>query len=434
MLRRISKSIGLLIASTSLALLLGFLTVAINSRVLGAEGVGIIALYQASAAMALGIFSIGSQQPMIRLSREALERGEVEKVGVIAGLAMELDAISTASAGVLAIIGIVFLSEYIGIAADQKDAALIYTLVIFSSATATPTAIFRLFDSFHLIAKLDVAQAATILAVTATLSLISARISTYLTCYALTYTLINISKISLAVMLLNRRSIHLHFGFAVARQNNIWNEYAHYAWTTFGTSTLNTVRQQADVVLLGILATPSMTGIYAVIKQLVGICNKVSNAYFTVVFPELVTLHAKDDTPTTRFLIKRALTIILILSPLVLGASLLLGEPVLAYGFGSQFSEGGPAMTLLLAAALLAVVSGTFSMLVQIWMSPVRLLKIFVISSIGYCIVAPPSIYTLGISGAAIGQLLFVGLQMFFCIQCLKASFKTAPIVELKYK
>ena len=89
--RRIKVNVGILLGGSGIVMLLNFATAALNARALGPHGLGVIALFQASALLIIGLFSLGSQQPIIRLGKQAIEDDELERLSAIVSLALLVD-------------------------------------------------------------------------------------------------------------------------------------------------------------------------------------------------------------------------------------------------------------------------------------------------------------------------------------------------------
>ena len=406
-LRRITKNVGILLGATGISVMLGFATVALNARALGAEGLGVIALFQASAAILTSLFNIGSQQPMIRLGRQAIEDHRMDRVGTIAGFAVLLDILAAFLAGLCALLLIWLVPGLIGITDEMRNLALVYTVVIFVSGTAASSGILRLLNHFHYIGAIQIANALLIFLAAGALFLSEAAVGAYIVAYALIHATTAGAQVLLALMLLRGKGIVVRFNPLEIRQAGILPEYFAYGWTTSATSTLDTLRRDADALILGALFGPLVVGIYSVVKQLAGVFNKLSNALYSSVFPEIAALETKRDLVGATALRSRLVCFALAVGAAFVGLAALLGETILRMGFGEHFAEGAAALTLMLVAATVSFSAGILSMFVQVFISPKRLLVVFLCAFVAYVLAAPIAIFTLGLIGAPIGQIVF---------------------------
>jgi O-antigen/teichoic acid export membrane protein len=406
-LLRIRKNVGILLSATGLAMAIGFATVVLNARAIGAEGLGIIALFQASAAILTGLFNIASQQPMIRLGRRAIEDHRKDRVGIIAGLAVLVDNLAAALAGICALSLIWFAPGLIGLSDEMRSLALVYTIVIFLSGTAASNGILRLLNCFHYIGAIQVANAILIFLAALALFLNEAAVGAYVVAYALIHATTAITQIALALLLLRGSGIAVRFSPRAIRQAGILREYFSYAWTTSVTGTLDTIRRDADALLLGAFFGPAAVGIYSVIKQLAGVFNKLSNALYSSVFPEIAALESRSDYVGAAALRSRMVYFVLVAGAAFVLLAVFLGEVILRVGFGEHFAEGAAALALMLVAITVNFSAGIQSMFVQVFISPRRLLLVFVGAFAAYLLAAPAAIVALGLIGVPIGQIVF---------------------------
>ena len=414
-LGRIAKNVGILMGATGIAAMLGFATVALNARSLGAEGIGIIALFQGSAAILTGLFNIGSQQPMIRLGRQAIEDHQNDRLAIIAGLAVLLDILAAFLAGLCALFLVWLVPGLIGLSDEMRNLAFFYTIVIFLSGTAASSGILRLLNCFHYIGAIQVANALLIFLAAGALFLSEATVGAYITAYALIYAATSVIQVVLAVMLLRCKGIAVRFKPREIRQSGILPEYFAYGWTTSATSTLDTLRRDADALLLGAFFGPGVVGIYSVVKQLAGVFNKLSTSLYSSAFPEICFFETKRDYVGATGLRNRLVFFGLALGAAFTALAALFGEAILRMGFGEHFAEGSAALTLMLVAATVSSSAGILSMFVQVFVSPKRLLVIFLGAFVPYLFIAPMAIFNFGLIGAPIGQITFASGLWFGC-------------------
>jgi exopolysaccharide (amylovoran) exporter len=388
-------------------MLLGFATVAINARALGAEGLGLIALLQASAAIMIGLFGIGSQQPMISLGRQAIEDRRKDRVGIIAGFAILLDTVAAISAGLCAIALIWLVPGLIGISDEVQNLALIYTIVIFFSGNAAANGIMRLLNRFHYIGATQVVNALLIFTATCLLFLSGATVRAYVVAYAVVQATTSVIHVLLALMLLKENGVTVRFSLQEIIRAGILSEFFAYAWTTWGTGTIDTLRRNADSLLLGVFSGPEMVGIYSVVKQLTKVFNKLAKALYSSVFPEIAVLQARKNHVGATVLRNRLLFYTFTVGGLFVCLAAFFGEFILRKGFGGSFSEGAATLTLMFAALVASISGGILSMFVQVFISPERLLAVFVVNFIVFMLVVPLTIFSYGLIGAPIGELVF---------------------------
>lgn len=406
-LERIRKNILILLASSGVATLLTFVTVALNSRALGAEGLGILILLQSYAALVIGFFSIGSQQPIISIGSRYLREGQKQKMASLISLGLIFDIAAAACAGTLALtLTVFFLPEEL-FYRDLDLFVILYALSVFFSGTSAMIGVLRLYDRFYLIAAVTVGHAAVNFIGSLIFFMAQADVKYYILFFAATVVLAQLA--------------HFVMGFAVMRSNGIIlklmrlcsferteiREFVSYAWTTWSTSTLNTTRDRLDVLLLGVFAGVTAVGIYGVARQLTGVLNKLRNASTSAVFPEVARLAASSDDGLARILWKRLAGMGLVLGFVVTLLAYFLGPFVLKFGFGAEFEEASTALTLLFCAATLMLASSTFGGFIQAFVSPLILFNIYAASTLAFLVMSMLIVFDWGFLGAALAQITF---------------------------
>ena len=111
---------------------------------------------------------------------------------------------------------------------------------------------------------------------------------------------------------------------------------------------LNVVNVQADMIMLGILATPEDTGLYRVANRLAQMVSFPLLAIAMPLEPVLAELKYKGDLNGLRSRARKASLAAFILG-LILGATLIAGGTLLLGIFGSDFQSADVALTILTA-------------------------------------------------------------------------------------
>jgi O-antigen/teichoic acid export membrane protein len=413
--RRIAANVGIVLGGSGAVMALNFATSALNARALGADGLGVIALFQATALLVTGLSSLGLQQPVIRLGRQALEDGDPERAGHVVALAFWGDAATAWLAGVLSLAALAVFYDSLDLPVTYLGLAQFYTLVVFFSGTSTANGVFRLFDRFRYLSITQAAGAGLILAASAVFFMLEAPLRWYLIANASITALTAIAQVVLAIGLLRRRGIPLTVRPPAWIGAGIGRELGAYAWTTGATSLIGTLRANGETVLLGLFFGTAPAGIYSVVKQLAGTLNKVSSASSMAVFPEMAALASRREVAAARAVAHRVFRWSLVVGLVTVVLAAALGPAVLGVGFGPGFGSGASALTLLALAATLVFASTPYSMFIQAVISPRRLLLAHVIAFLPYLIAAPLLIRGWGMNGAAVGQVVFAGALLAAC-------------------
>lgn len=413
--RRIAGNLGIVLGGSGAVMALNFATSALNARALGPDGLGVIALFQATALIVTGFASLGLQQPVIRLGRQALEDGRPERVGDVVSLAFWTDTATACLAGVLSLVALAWFYVALDLPAAYRGLAQFYALVVFFSGTSAANGVFRLFNGFRYLSLTQVAAAALLLGASAVFFAVEAPLAWYLVANAVIVAVTAVAQLLLAARLLRVNGIPLAVRPAAWRAAGIARELGGYAWTTGAASVLATLRTHGESVLLGFLFGPAPVGVYSIVRQLAGTLNKVSSAASTAVFPEIASLASRGEVPAARALAGRVFRWSLVVGLVTVVVAAVAGPAVLGLGFGPGFRSGAMALTLLALAATLVFASAPYSMFIQAVISPRRLLLAHAGAFATYVVVAPGLVIGWGMDGAAAGQLVFAAALLAAC-------------------
>ena len=387
--------------------MLGFATAALNARAIGAEGIGVIALFQSSALLMTGLFSFGTQQPLISLGKQALHDGDRKRLGGIASLAISLDYASSIAAGVVSLIIVSGFGEKLNLNAETVYNAQLYTAVVFLSGVSAANGVFRLFNCFHYFAFAQTWNAAALLGCSLVLFAVRAPLQWYLIAFGLINIVTAQAQVMLALRLMKANSVKFEMPLEVLRFGGLGREFLSYAWTTNLTGIINSARMNGESILLGAMFGSATVGVYNVVRQVAGVFNKLASVASNAIFPEIADLVAQRNYKLARQLLNRLAILGLALGLFGAFSFLVFGETVLKTAFGSEFSAGYNALVLLGFAGAITLSGATFGGFVQAFSSPVSLLKIYIVAFVIYAVAATFLIHQFGIIGASLAQISF---------------------------
>lgn len=405
--RRIKVNVGILLGGSGIVMLLNFATAALNARALGPHGLGVIALFQASAMMMVGLFSFGTQQPLIRLGKQALEERDLGRLGAIGSLALLVDYAAAAVAGVVSLMLLGAVAGRIGIEPGMVPLAQFYTIVVFLSGVTAANGVFRLCNKFHYLSVVQIGGALVLLAVSTVFYLRQAPLSWYLVTYAVVYAVTVQVQVALAIWTLRRYGAPVDLRPSAVQTTGLGREFFSYAWTTNLTGVINSVRVNGELLLLGALFGTATVGVYNVVRQVAGVFNKLAAAGSSAIFPEVAELASKRELGPARRLLNRLALLGFLLGLAGVLAMAILGRLVLRVVFGLEFTSGYVALLLMGAVGALTLSSASFGGFVQAFVSPLRLLQVYGVAFCIYGVAAPLLILNLGLNGAPLGQVVF---------------------------
>lgn len=412
--RRVLRNLAILGGGNGFASLLSLGAIAINSRALSLTEFGTFVLLQTTAMLVAGFFAFGTQQPVIKIGLEALEKNDTERFERLIGMGHAADFLGALAAATVSLAVILLGSDLLHLSSQAAPAALLVAGSLLFQGYRTSEGIFRAFDRFHQLAAIQVGAAAIQVAAAAYLWRIDAPFVAYGALAASAIALPSLSQFFWALILLRRRGLRPRLG-EIASAKDDRREFVAYCRSTWATGSLDTLRQNGDAPLVGMLVSVEAAGIYNVARQLAGVLRKGVQIYASVIFPELATLAARRDMAGAGRLLSRILATSAALTVLLVAGSWVFGQLVLGLLFGSEFSAGHTVLVLLFAAGGVQLLSATYSMYVQAFDGPVAVFHAYVAATLGFLAAIVPGLLIWGLPGAGVAQIAFFLILTLAC-------------------
>ncbi|TCJ40218.1 lipopolysaccharide biosynthesis protein [Parafrankia sp. BMG5.11] len=412
--KRILRNLSVLGGGSGGAALLSLGAVAINSRALSLVDFGIFVLLQTTAMLVAGLFTFATQQPVIKLGMAALERGQTERFERLVGMGLLADFASAFAAAAVSLGLLVLMPQWLPLPPRYELGAIVVASCLLLQGYRTSEGVFRALNRFDQMSLIQVTSAALQLVVAAILWSQDAPFIYYAILAAASISLPSLIQLIGALLLLRGRGLRPKFGGVQAARADR-REFVAYCWSTWATGSLDTLRQNGDAPLVGLLISVEAAGIYNVARQLAGILRKGTQVYASVLFPELAAFASRRDLEGPRRLLRRILVLSAVLTLGAVASSAVLGGLALDVLFGSQFRPGHLVLVLLFASAGIQLVSATYSMYVQAFDGPVAIFHSYVIATVAYLAVILPGLEFGGLAGAGLAQIVFFAVLALGC-------------------
>ncbi len=434
MYRRLARNSALLASATAISSLLMMLAVAIAARALTARDFGVLVLLQSAVLMLRAFMGFATQQPVIKLGSDAQHAGDKQRLGDIISMGLVVDVVGSVAAFVVAALFIELSRSAIGLADQDVGSAWILAFSLLLTGYPTSNGIFRLYNRFGLLSLVQSVSAAALLIAFAIAFAASAGLQTFVWIWAIYLALSSFFQLLLSLEFVRRDQVPLKL-----RIRPFWsadgNTLLHYCWTTWGTSTADTIRTNGDSLMVGAMVSVQAAGVYSVARQLAGILRKFNVVYSSTVFPEITRLSAQGDLEGARKLKARMTSIGLVAGVVSVALAALLGEVAIKLLFGARFAPAYLPFVILTAAAIAQLLSFTPSMYVQVYRGPRMLLLLITLATAAFAGLAVVLTLTLSIAGMAIAHLLFAVILILLCELALRGIFgdrrgKRAPVAD----
>lgn len=408
--KRLLRNAATLFAGTAVSILLGILTLACNARGLGAELFGIFAIFQAFNALLTRLLSFDTWQPVIHLGTQAIHNEKMDELRDVLRLGFFFDIASAVLSGIVAMITILFLLPVVGVERQYAGLMMISSISLFFTIAGTPNGIFRLFNRFDLPAKLQAAGAVVTFLVALSLFLSQATLPVYV--YSHTIVLVGWSMLTvvLAIMVMREHCPVGGLWGSSIPSKKLRTEFWGFAWSTSFMSTINAIRQNADLFLLAALSGPAASGLYKVCVQVASPITRIGDPLQQALFPEVAKAGARKDFA----LLKRMITEItwfgvgLVLC--VVTGAMVFGQMILSL-IGSQEYSGDATPLVFICLANSIAIAGFYIRPTIVSLVGTRYLLITYI--VGFAAFLPTAYFgikTWGVTGAGLSQIAFNGV------------------------
>ena len=412
---RIARNTAYLFGGTTAASVFTMLTVAVNARALSPREFGVLVLLQSATQMVAISTSFFTQQPVIKLGSLAQAEGDKSRLGKIISMGLLTDLFSSLIALAIALTAIEFFSGAIGLADRDLAAARIMAATLIFTGYPTSNGIFRLFNRFGLLSLIQTLCAAGLLIASAALYIGHSSFDEFVLAWAGYFILNYQLQLWVSLYLVRRAAIPLQVKRRMFSGGD-GRTFIQYCWSTWATSSVDTLRSSGDSLLVGAVVSVEAAGIYNVARQLAGVLRKFGTVYSATIFPEVSMLSAQDNVEGARRLKTRMMSATFLMGVAAVVGVVFFGHIVIQILFGARFEDGYVPLIFLTAAAAAQLVSQTPSMYVQVYAGPKRLLFVYVTAIVAFSVAAIPLTFVLSITGTAVAQLVF-GLALVILCQ-----------------
>lgn len=320
---------------------LGLATAILLARVLGAQGYG----YYAFALGAVGVLAVPAQLGLPQLiTREFAASHALEQWSVMLGLRRRSIQLAAAGALVATVFGCLLLiySEHIP-AIDPVTFGLALLLLPLMISMEVMSGMLRgLRNVIHAMwpvaALKPVAIFCILIAVLLSGGSFDAPHAMFVNLMATVA-----AVVSLTLLLLHRWPL---------QTQDVVAEYRTWTWlrsllpfTVLGAA--NVITQKTDIVMLGLLASPSDVGVYHVAVQGAMLVSFGFTAVNAVLGPNIARLFARGETERLQRLLATTSMLTLGIALVVMTVLFLFGEALLQFVFGGEFRRGYVALLIL---------------------------------------------------------------------------------------
>lgn len=407
LIARLYKNAGILLLGNVGAAIIGFASLAVTARALGASGLGTLVLVTTYVLVIDRLINFQTWQALIKYGAEALNSERAQDFKSLLKFGYVLDIGAAIAGSLIAASAAWFFGGWYGWDSDTLTIATVYSLTILSHISGVPIAVLRLFDRFKLLSIITFSVSLFKLIGVAAASLVTSEIWAFLIVWGLTDLIGNLMLLGLS-----QRELKIQ-GYVKIRQASLQNTFARFPglWSFVISTNLNgSIRlasKEADVFFVGILLTPAAVGLYKVAKQIANVLVMLLDPLYQAIYPALTKLNAAGDYRAMLKMSMRAAAGASIFGAVAFALLAIISESLLFHAFGQEFIDAKNVLLWYGLAVLIAVASFPVSPLIMATGSPNVLLLTLLVSTTIYFSVLPWLIAAHGQSGAGIAYVVF---------------------------
>ncbi|MCL5280358.1 MAG: oligosaccharide flippase family protein [Planctomycetes bacterium] len=347
--RRLVQNAGWLLSGTAVATVLGLGGTVLKARALGPGLFGVLAVIVAYVAIVERLATFQPALALIKYGAEALQKDRPDEFMGLVKVSILLDLIGAVSGMALAVLGALVLADRWGwygslnaaggVSGPELQishmAAVLSTGIAFS-LTGTPNGVLRLLDRFRMFTLQMVLTAGLAFVGAAAVYLAGGGLWGFLIVTLVSGIVGNLFLIGASLVALAQRGF-LHYWRAPVVS---WKPFLHFSGWTYVTSTLDIPVRQLDILIVSVLTSFELTGIYKIIKQVCALLAGLADPLSQAVYPQFAALVADGQERRARtYVLRIGAGIAALVGP----AALLLAVSSpwwLGRVFGSAFAAG----------------------------------------------------------------------------------------------
>ncbi|WP_428630648.1 lipopolysaccharide biosynthesis protein [Sphingopyxis sp.] len=404
------KNIAHLVSGSSVNAILMLVSTTIAARTLGPATYGALALILTVGRLSERLLRFESWQPLIRFAASADVSDDPKRMSELYLYGLLLDVGTAIGAGLLTIIVGFALMNAIGLKPEHMPLIAIYALAIATNIRGVPTAALRFDGKFRTLAYVQLLSSIIRLG----LAVVALYLGFSLLEFVIIWTACQMFD-SLLFLWLGMRTIRKQGIPSPLRANfrhlkHRFPGFMGFAWSTNVSSTLRTLTQEADTLLVSAFAGTAWAGLYHIAKRIAKVAQQVGAMMQAVVYPDMARMWANSDFASFRSTIVRLQGILGLIGLGLLAIFWLLGDWIMRVAFGPEFANAYPLLLAQLVAVLLIMHAAPSRSALLAMNRPGFVLQVAIASTILFFATAWITMPQFGALGANFAHIAFAAL------------------------
>lgn len=346
------KNIAHLVSGSSGNAMLMLASTIVAARTLGPAAYGALALILTVGRLSERLLRFESWQPLIRFAASEEVNDDPKRMSELYLYGLLLDTGTAICAALLTVILGYALMSVIGLSPEHIPMIAIYAIAIATNIRGVPTAALRFDGKFRTLAYVQLLSSLVRLCLVTIGLMLGFSLLEFVIIWTACQILDSLLFLWLGMRTIHKKGIPNPLRANPRGLNNRFPGFMAFALSTNVSSTLRTLTQEADTLLVSALAGSAWAGFYHIAKRIGKVAQQVGAMMQAVIYPDMARMWAKRDYGAFHSTIMRVQCVLGFVGFVLLAVFWLLGEWIMRVAFGPEFIDTYP----LLIAQLIAVV------------------------------------------------------------------------------
>ena len=353
--RQLFKNAGTLFSGNMVAWILGIVTFAITTRILGPTQFGILVLITTYVSIVDKLLNFQSWQALIKYGSEALVRKSDDDFKGIVKFCTLLDAATAILGTVVAAVAVSWVGQWQGWESKTVWMAALYSFTILFNISGTPTGVLRLFNQFGLFSVLNIISAAIKFIGIVILLFIGADLLSVLLLWMVTTIIAELLLLGLGWRELRIRGFN---GFYKVSMGDISTRHPGvlgFILTTNLNSSIRMTSREIDTMIVGCTVGVEGAGLLKIAKQIAAVPAMLSDPLYQAIYPDLSKLWAGGNIKRFKQLVVRSGLVAGGAATIIWLGVILFGPLFIKLVFGAEYVAAQPVLVWYMLAMVIAI-------------------------------------------------------------------------------
>ena len=351
-MNRVLRNFGVVLRGKGIAAVFGAAAVALMANALPPREFGLVILVHTYIMVVRGLLNFRTFEAVVRYGIPFWQNGETDRLRALLRSTLVVDLASAFLAMLIAMAFAPLAARLMEWEPDMVGWAVIYSLIILTTANGTPNGVLRLYDRFDALSvQYVVAPALRFIGVLAAW-LADAPMIVFLAIWGLGFAAGHVYLFARGMVELRAHTeFSLWRGFRWRELRDPGDDFWKFIGVVYWQTNIDLLPKHVSTLLAGVLLGPAAAGLFRLARAFSTILSQPAVMLREVLFPDLTrSWHAEDSSfhslPFRTALVAGSVGLGIVL------LSLVIGPPALNI-VGAEYVEAAPLLSLLLLAGAL---------------------------------------------------------------------------------